>query len=244
MPTHSRPRRFATLAMLAIITTACGSAHATTTGPASTNATRIGGGVVTSTTSPAATPTTQVQSGTTHAGSLPDQSGSTIPSTAPPTTRGTVLSATKVPPALQSVASAYLKRRENAIAYYQSSPVAWVATERRFMTSSGYKQLVATTADTGGTGAGFPYLTAHHFKWEVRVSANCSTVPDSHNTNTSEVVGCELTDTMLGESGAPVPTSQLPNLWPYNGPQPQASLAMVASGSTWLVQQDLTGQVP
>lgn len=140
------------------------------------------------------------------------------------------------------VARAYLQVRENQASYYQSSSTSWLAQAQPLMTTAGF---AALQQGTGGGSGGYAYVEMHHKQWKVDTQVTCQTYPDAGPvTATSMTISCGLTDTTVTATGSPVPQSSLPNLWPYGGVQPTATLQMQMSGSSWLVASDETGQVP
>lgn len=101
-------------------------------------------------------------------------------------------------------------------------------------------QLSQSLGDSGG----FPAAMARTHKWSVRVTVACQHNPDAGPaTGALTTLICDLTDRTVDAGGMPVPRRALPSLWPYDGAQPAALLAMrKVNGGGWLVDADETGR--
>lgn len=147
--------------------------------------------------------------------------------------------ATPAGPDVERVAAGYLAARENAISYTHSSFRGWLTEIRPVMTREGWARLSRSAGDSGD----FPAATARAHRWSVRVTVACQDNTDAGPATNSQVtLTCALTDRTVDAAGNPVPAKMLPRLWPYNGPQPPALLAMRQIGSHWLVDADQSGQ--
>ncbi len=135
----------------------------------------------------------------------------------------------------REVAIDYLAARENAISYKHR----WLAEVRPLMTRDGWQRLSRAAGDSGG----YPRATAQAHRWEVNVSVACQHNPDAGPATATQVtLVCELTDRTTNGGGVPIPITDLPAGWPYDGPQPPALLDLREVGGRWLVDADYTGE--
>ncbi len=140
---------------------------------------------------------------------------------------------------IEAVATGYLTARENAISYRHPSARDWLAEVQPVMTPAGWQRLSASVGDSGG----FPAATARQHQWSVRVTVRCRHNPDAGlATNSQASLICAVTDSTVDTSGLPVPAKDLPGIWPYNGSQPPALLAMREVDGRWLIDTDETGR--
>ncbi len=138
-----------------------------------------------------------------------------------------------------AVAARYLAARENAISYRHPSARDWLTEVQPVMTRAGWQRLSVSLGDSGG----FPAATARQHQWSVRVTVACRHNPDAGlATNSQAALICAVTDSTIDAGGMPVPAKDLPGIWPYNGSQPPALLAMRKVDGQWLVDTDETGQ--
>lgn len=147
-----------------------------------------------------------------------------------------------VPASLQAQVQGYLAAREDAAGADRSSPSSWVSTAQNTMTAAwaaGQKSAAAIVVP------GWEWRIAHQMHWHVAVKTSCQVYTDTGMpTANSMVVVCNLADTTLGQNNQPVSPTQLPALWPCQGPRPSVTLAMVRRNGDWLVNQDLTMSTP
>ncbi|MGI8682374.1 MAG: hypothetical protein ACR2JO_09685 [Mycobacteriales bacterium] len=140
---------------------------------------------------------------------------------------------------LQDVAGRYLAARENAVSYTHPTPRSWLADVRAVMASAGWQRLAASLGNDGG----FPAATARARRWSVRIIAVCRDNPDAGPaSSTQAVLTCAVTDRTVDAAGRPVPARDLPGMWPYQGPQSPALLALRRVNGRWLVDADETGR--
>ena len=140
---------------------------------------------------------------------------------------------------IEEVATRYLAARENAISYTHATPRDWLTDVRPVMTPAGWQRLAASVGDRGG----FPATTARTRKWSVRVTVECRHNPDAGVApRGTATLTCAVTDRTVDAAGVPVPVKNLPGIWPYDGPQPPALLAMRTVDGRWLVDADQTGR--
>ncbi len=138
-----------------------------------------------------------------------------------------------------AVATRYLAARENAISYRHPSARDWLSEVQPVMTPTGWQRLSTSLGDNGG----FPAATARQRQWSVLATVACRHNPNAGATTNSQVtLICSVTDRTTDASGIPVPVKDLPGIWPYNGAQPPALLAMTNVDGQWLVDTDETGQ--
>jgi len=188
-----------------------------------------GGGGTAAAPAPAAS--TPVASTTSTSRALPLPPPRTSPAPAP--------TAARAESTVEQVATRYLAARENAISYTHPSPRSWLAQVRPVMTAAGWQRLADSLGDSGG----FPAATARAHKWSVRVAVLCRHNPDAGPaSDTAVTLTCAVTDRTVDAGGVPVPHKDLPSIWPYEGAQPPALLAMRNVAGRWLVYADQTGQ--
>ncbi len=138
-----------------------------------------------------------------------------------------------------AVATRYLAARENAISYHHHSARDWLAEVWPVMTPIGWQRLSASLGDSGG----FPAATARQRQWLVRVTVVCRHNSDAGvATSTQARLLCAVSDRTIDATGVLVRASDLPGIWPYNGPQPPALLEMRKLDGQWLVDADETGK--
>ncbi len=138
-----------------------------------------------------------------------------------------------------AVATRYLAARENAISYHHPSARDWLSEVQPVMTMAGWQRLSTSLGDSGG----FPAATARQRQWSVLATVACRHNPDAAvATNSQATLICSVTDRTTDARGVPVPAKDLPGIWPYNGAQPPALLAMTNVDGQWLVDTDETGQ--
>lgn len=142
--------------------------------------------------------------------------------------------------AVRNAAHSYLVVRGNVVSHYQESPSSWLEEIEPLMTSAGY---AALTENIGDGPAGAPWNIAHENGIEVEVESDCNIQEQAGEPTDSEVfIMCALTYFPTDEDGNRLPTTQIPNGWPYVGVQQPALLQMVRDGDKWLVDADYTGQ--
>ncbi len=174
---------------------------------------------------------------------LASSSSSARPSPGPAASARTPLAAvpTGAPVELdvEAVATGYLTARENAISFRHPGARDWLAEVQPVMTPAGWQRLSASLGDSGG----FPAATARQRQWSVRVTVACRYNPDAGVvTNSQASLICAVTDSTVDTSGMPVVAKDLPGIWPYNGSQLPALLAMRNVDGRWLVDSDETGR--
>ncbi len=139
----------------------------------------------------------------------------------------------------EAVATRYLAARENAISYHHFSARDWLSAVQPVMTLAGWQRLSTSLGDSGG----FPAATARQRQWAVRATVACRHNPDAAvASSTQATLICAITDRTIDASGGPVAAKDLPGMWPYDGAQPPALLAMTKVDGQWLVDTDETGQ--
>ncbi len=141
---------------------------------------------------------------------------------------------------MRAAAAGYLVARENADAYYQATPTAWLDQAKPYLTAAGYAALAQSGA---GGNAGFAFGRMHQSAWKIAATVACATDQAAATpTATTATLNCAVTDQTVDQSGQAVPAASIPNLWPYAGTQPPAILAMANVAGAWLVAADHTGQ--
>jgi len=168
-------------------------------------------------------------------------SGRPVPGSAAPmqATFPAAPAAARVELDVEAVATRYLAARENAISYHHLSARDWLSEVQPVMTPTGWQRLSASLGDNGG----FPAATARQREWAVRATVACRHNPDAAvASSTQATLTCGVTDRTIDASGGPVAAKDLPGIWPYDGAQPPALLAMTKVDGQWLVDTDETGQ--
>lgn len=174
--------------------------------------------------------------------STPGLAATTLPTTSAPPTLPTG-SAPPAPvaasPDVVDVARRYLASRENAVAYTHVGPRDWLAEVQPLMTPAGWTQLSATLTDRGQLASD----VAHQRQWSVIAAVSCQLDDEAGAASpASTTVLCAVTDQTVNASGTAVAVQDLPDGWPYNGPQTPAVLSMVGAAGQWLVDADQTGR--
>lgn len=191
---------------------------------------------------PPSTTTTATTPASTAAAPTTAEPTPTAPSVTVPPVAAPPLVAAPTPQML-AASTGYLNARENASSGYQTGPNAWLAQAQAFMTPQGYATLAQAAGTTApGAGSGFEYQAMHQYGWKVAVTASCTAdLAGPTPTATTYTLTCTVTDQTVTLAGAAVPAGSLPQVWPLNGPQSPAILAMVNTGPAWLVDVDQSG---
>ncbi len=169
-----------------------------------------------------------------EASAEPEEDASAAPEPAP----GDVPALGSADAALSAAAQAYLDARENAVSHYHQSATDWLTVVEPTMTPEGFAALRAEIGDGGGSA--YAWETAHEMGLAVKVVTRCEEDPNAATADV-RVLLCEIDDQVIDESGAVLPTTAVPTVWPYVGPQPSAMLELRRVGDTWRVHADLTG---
>ncbi len=142
-----------------------------------------------------------------------------------------------LPPAVVSVVTGYIQSREAAVGVDQATPDAWLTTVKTLTTSAWFNQL--KPLDSAGD-----YAVAHTNAYKVNAKVTLCLWDDEAalHTASSGVVICQVSDSTLGQNGAPIPTAALIQGWKHNGQQTPAIIGLTNSNGKWLVNNDLTGQ--
>ncbi len=188
---------------------------------------------------PSTSTTTVVQPGPSVSVTTTIPSQTTATTSAPTATNPLTVPPPAVPPQMVADAQSFLAQRENAIGFNQPSATAWVTAVQPLMTPAGWAALSKSTADGN---PGIAYTTAHQQQLTVKATATCAVDRDpGPPTATFTELSCSVTDQTLQANGQPLPVDQIPQPWPYQGPQVPARLAMGNVNGQWLVDADQTG---
>lgn len=136
------------------------------------------------------------------------------------------------------VATKYLKERENASSHYRTSPTEWLDKVKPLMTSDGYKQVRAGVSEDAGDDR--VWQVSHEQGLAVKVTAECQVDTAGGDTDTFKALVCTITDMPVDKDGNLVPTTKIPDSWPYAGTN-TATLNMTNTAEGWRVSLDASG---
>lgn len=145
---------------------------------------------------------------------------------------------------LQGTAEDYLNARENQMSYQHEKPLDWLDDVKPLMTQEAFAELEESTGGGEGVSSGGnAWAISHEEGLAVQAEVGECGVDMAAGLDEpdSKMVRCPVTDVVVDEDGDPVPSTEIPSMWPYVGPQRPAVLHMVREDGQWKVQMDATG---